>query len=394
MSARRAAVLASAAGPRQWCRASVRRTAAVDDVDLAVRAVCAVRPRLPRLVTGPLLGRTIEACTATGDPPDGDGDHDGRTARRDRRTPDPAPGPDRTDAPVRPTEARGAGGPSAGPRAPRPVRTAGVTPERLRELAGPGAGRRAVPGAGTAPSRAAQGRVAAPRPGDRGPAPRSDRTEQADRPGPRVTGAVHLPPRPGSAPLPAAVTARLARRAGLGVETVGRLASAALPGPSGRPDTRVAVRAVLADVLSRSLGAGRAQERRAPEGPGAGPVGAPGSPEATSRRRPTEPAADVVRAPAPSTVGAPDRVPPAMPSAPDRATGGDALPVAVRGPADRAGRADGSADAPPPARGTEPGGARGTGAGLAPSLQLAPPDLERLMDQVLTDAARRHGIEV
>ncbi|MHB1289725.1 MAG: hypothetical protein ACYC3U_10575, partial [Georgenia sp.] len=170
--------LAAAGAPRAWCRATVRATRAVPELDAHLHAVCAPPPEPPTVLPGPLLGRSLRECldgalagredgagAATGDPGGHRTDEYARrgstpgrpdpasrpgTPRHPRTAPDPArPEPGRpggraphAPAPHGPREPAADGGrgtPSGagGRRRPPPLPDDGCPPiARLRELAG------------------------------------------------------------------------------------------------------------------------------------------------------------------------------------------------------------------------------------------------------------------
>ncbi|GAA3816183.1 hypothetical protein [Cellulomonas soli] len=410
--------LDAAGAPAAWCAASVRATRALHDVPDAVRAVCAAAPRTPHVLRGPLLGTCLTDVLdrAPADPPDEPaagsrpprrsssggpvGAGVGRPAPGGARVADrfPAPGPrPETVPPVRRTRAGGTTG------APRPGRAPGgsgaavaVVPEhRLRALAGPvgraaahPTGRRAArPGTGSAPARGS-GRETLPGAEDLA-------ARLARRLVQRVAGLAGGP------------------RASDGGDALGQLARGALR-PVGTP-----AGPELAGLLARLVAA-------VPAGPAA-PVGEGGAgsgrgvadvtppvPGRARRGRRGAPVTDETAGPGPEPSGAAragrgPAVTPRPPSVADDRTGPTRLwPPAgsderrphPEGPLDeRPGTPDRlrDGDTAPAGRGETWTGVRPVTADTRASaavVGLAEPDLEQLLTQVLTDAARRHGIEV
>jgi hypothetical protein len=428
--------LDAAGGPGAWCRATVRATRRVADLDARLDAVCAQAPRTPTLVRGPVLGHALDDCLRRLDLVDAPAGFDvlagtGAGARAGsgtgwddgpRRRPSGPEGDARARAGVAGAGAiprpRPSGrvrpeshlaprpepsGTASGGSEPRRAHGAGsarpgavdgaaagtrVTLDRLRALAGPSASgeplgarraRRRGPGAG------------------RGPVER--RTGGAEQSGasapPAVTGPEHA----------ALVAARVLRRIS------GRPGSAAALARSvPRPDAGPADQA-LVDVLVR-WSAWRVPVAQATDNDSSDARGGTPAPGGTRRRRPrrglAEPGAPTgdlvggVREPAaprlPSTPGA-DEHPVRSPSRfAEQPTRPRRLTDLVDPPADE----DAAGDAGPGTDGVglRPGLARvavdtsaATGVGgTVPTVSA--PELERVLARVLRDAASRHGIEV
>ncbi|MBZ2199662.1 hypothetical protein [Occultella gossypii] len=437
--------LAGGGGPAAWCRDTARLTRSVDVLDARVGAVCAAAHAPPRLAEGPMLGRTLAECV--GGPGDGagvpdpvgrrerwrhSGDDDDGGARPGRGSSgvvggwseDPfglgrrggAPGgpagsgrwTPAADPVARNTDARN---PDAGAPVPqRPGAGAGRTPNHLGQLPPPDA----------CPPAARLRELAEP--GD------ADRRSRPPRPAGQAPRPVHPPhprpaadtsARPGAAasqlpPPDAGLDHVLERvRAGLGAAGLGALADPA--STARRPLRRASAEDALALTASLTRGAG--QWRNAWNGTGFGEPG-PAVGPARERRDARRTSGDVDR-PSTSAVGPTEAGRPGAPLAgwptPD---GRDAAPhartaahgldprtefaIAPARPA-RLVRLAGDAEETEggehgwpatwpagPATASESSAAPGVG-GSVPATSV--PELERLVARMLTDAARRHGIE-
>lgn len=414
----RAGPLDAAGGPAAWCRATVRATRPVADLDTRLDAVCARAPRAPSLVAGPLFGSALEECTRDVGAADDVVDVPDAGGRRARGSADdrPATGRRTPAAPVGPrTRGQGRARPASAPRAPdhvlappagrHPRRTASGhadTPAdrgsaaahlpvaRLRALAGPqsadGRPRRhtnprsldqdAIPGPGAAPGPARR----RARPGQGRSQPAAERLLPPDEAGPALlTRVVDR------------IVRRIAGRPGSG----SRLAAGLLRAGAASSDPE------LSDLLARWSGApGRPRPRRRRRAAGRGDLQRQPS-DADPGRVLADPLG--LRGP-----GAPPFDEPRLDEREVRAPSRFAeQPTRPRRLADLAGETDGTETmAGTVARAGEGAGALGTGAaataadtsarpgvgGAVPAVSA--PELERLLDRVLGDAARRHGIEV
>ncbi|MGH4002077.1 MAG: hypothetical protein ACRDTJ_31950 [Pseudonocardiaceae bacterium] len=136
-------MLSAGGSPAQWCRGLERVTAEVAAIDAFVQATSAAAGAVPSLVDGPLLGATLAELTDC--PPAAEGDDLQRVDRPgllDRSTPPSAPPP---RPPSQPSRRRGvrrmaADSPSPAPAPPRLAAGQGlasrVSTDRLRSLAG------------------------------------------------------------------------------------------------------------------------------------------------------------------------------------------------------------------------------------------------------------------
>ncbi len=382
-------VLHAGGSPAQWCRGLERVTAEVAAIDVYVQATSAAAGAVPSLVDRPLLGTTLAELTDC--PPGAEGDDLQRVdhpGRLDRSTPRSAPPPRPPAVPEPPHHRRGrrmaADCPSPAPRVAAGERPASrVSTDRLRNWVGD---LPAATGVRRSPPK--------PSPGEGVPGkPRPETTAvprpESDRPSPDLSS----PDLSSGEKFLHAVTAAVWRRVG---DTENppldrMLKQVTRPGPTAPAEL---LRRTASGERDQPGSAGR--RHVAPPNQGSRPVARRGDAEEPWPTRRREVA---VREPT-----ARGRVPEASPG---KAVGVDhPIPASGAGFDERAVRTVSRfAEQPalprrdrvgPPAPDTGPGpmlpGAPRPTSSAASTMSAD--DLERLIERVLGDAARRHGIEV
>lgn len=407
-------VLRAGGSPAGWCRGLERVTAQVAAIDAYVQAISAAAGAVPSLVDRPLLGTTLAELTGCLSGAEGDDltrvDHPGHL---DRSTPRSAPPPRPPAAPEPPRRRGGrrmaAGCPSPVPALPHVAVGQGpasrVSTDRLRNLAGdlpPSTGVRRLPPELIKPTP----RPAAPPEPPRRRGVRHVSPPELIEPKPSPTGGTPGKSRPKTVAVPCpepdrpsgedflrSVTAAVWRRVG-GTENPPRdrmPTQVARPGPTAPPELlrRTAFgerdepgssgRRPIAPPRQGSRPVARRGDAEEPRPPRRGGVAARESTarESVLRASPGE-LVDIGHPTPAFEVGSDERAVRTVsrfaeqPAVPRRDRVSPPAPEAWPGP-------------------MFPGAARPTSSTAS---TMSADDLERLMEQVLGDAARRHGIEV